>query len=265
MANANGLVAVVTGASSGMGRALAVMFAKEGYTVVVAARRMAKLEEVVAEVRQAGDVPAAYACATDVTKRADCEALAAFAASKGPVHILMNCAGVMYFTLLKNGLKDQWEDMIDVNVKGVVNMCGAVLPLMRERKAGHILNISSDAARCLFPALSVYCGTKAFVQMFSKGLRAECVGTGIRVTDIQPGDVRTNLIMHNTDAEAAEKVGVAIGKEVGAESDRNSVLDAQDIVACVQFAINAPPHVGVHELLVEPVDQMFGDPTAMNS
>lgn len=178
--------------------------------------------------------------------------------------ILVNCAGVMYFTMMKNLHYDEWEQTVDINCKGVVNTCGAVFPIMLEAKTGHIINISSDAAKTIFPALSVYNASKAFVAVFSKGLRAECVGTGIRVTDVQPGDTATNLIMKNSDAEAAEKLGVGIGKVVGEGGDRNAVLDPEDVANAVVYAVTAPPHVGVHEILIEPRDQMFGDPTAMN-
>jgi NADP-dependent 3-hydroxy acid dehydrogenase YdfG len=171
----------------------------------------------------------------------------------------------MYFTLMKNQHYDEWEQTIDTNCKGVVNLCGAVLPHMLSASTGHIINISSDAARTIFPALAVYNASKAFVNIFTKGLRAECVGTGLRVTDVQPGDVATNLIMKNSDQEAADKVGVAIGKVVGDGADKASVLDASDVADVVVFAATAPAHVGMHEVLVEPRDQMFGDPTAMNS
>ena len=168
-------VAVVTGASSGQGRGLAKMFAEEGYTVVGGARRQNELDELVKEIAANGH-PAAYGVKCDVRKFEDCQNLIKTAEEIGPVHILMNCAGVMYFTLMKNARKDQWWETIDTNCKGLVQCTGEVLPHMRARGAGHILNISSDCSRMLFPALSVYCASKAFVQMFSKGLRAECVG-----------------------------------------------------------------------------------------
>merc|ERR1719424_888465 len=121
----------------------------------------------------------------------------------------------MYFTMMKNQHWEQWEQTIDVNCKGVMNVCGAALPAMRQAQKGHMVNVSSDAARTVFPALTVYNASKAFVNTFSKGLRAECVGTGVRVTDIQPGDTATNLIMQNSDQEAADKLGVKIGEVVG--------------------------------------------------
>merc|ERR1711971_763832 len=141
-------------------------------------------------------------------------------------------------------------------------------PYMLNRKSGHIVNISSDAARQTFPALTVYNASKAFVHEFTKGLRCECVGTGVRVSELQPGDVRTDLIMTNSDKEAAEKLGVAIGQKVGGGDgdafDQNSVLNAKDIADAVKYALTAPPHVGVNEILIEPRDQMFGDPTSLN-
>jgi len=200
----------------------------------------------------------------DVTKRQDVLAAVAMAeADIGPIDILVNVAGVMYFTLMKNQHWDEWDQTVDVCCHGTVNCCGAVFRSMVDRKTGHIVNISSDAAKTVFPALTVYNAAKAFVNVFSKGLRAESVGTGVRVTDIQPGDVATDLIMRNSDKEAAEKVGVTIGEKIS--GDRSAVLDVEDVANAVVYAVTAPPHVGVHEILIEPRDQMFGDPTSLNS
>merc|ERR1712194_374906 len=183
----------------------------------------------------------------------------------GRIDIVVNCAGVMFFTLMKNLHYDEWEQTIEVNCKGVVNVCGRTLPAMIKQGSGHFVNISSDAARTLFPALTVYNASKAFVNTFSRGLRAECVGTGVRVTDIQPGDTATNLIMQNSDQEAADKVGVTIGVKVGAGAPREFYLDPEDVAASVLYAVCAPAHVGLHEMVIEPRDQMYGDPTAMGS
>lgn len=252
-------VAIVTGASSGIGLAICQALQAEGVRVVMVARNKARLEEA------AKSVPDALMKLVDVVDRRSVQAMVdEVKAELGRVDILVNCAGVMYFTMMKNLHYDEWEQTIDINCKGVVNTCGAVFPIMLEAKTGHIVNISSDAAKTIFPALSVYNASKAFVAVFTKGLRAECVGTGLRVTDIQPGDTATNLIMKNSDAEAAEKLGVGIGKVVGEGGDRNAVLDPEDIANAVVYAVTAPPHVGVHEILIEPRDQMFGDPTAMN-
>lgn len=253
-----GQVAIVTGASSGIGAAVARTLAGEGATVVLVARSAEKLQATAAQLR--GAVP--IAC--DVTSReAVHQMVAEVERSQGRVDIVVNCAGVMYFTLMKNLHFSEWEQTVDVNCKGVVNVCGAALPIMLGAGRGHFINVSSDAARTVFPALTVYNASKAFVNTFSKGLRAELVGTGLRVTDIQPGDTATNLIMHNTDKEAADKVGVKIGDVVGAGAAREYYLDPEDVAAAVMYAVCTPNHVGVHEVLIEPRDQMFGDPTAM--
>lgn len=258
-----GKVAIVTGASSGIGLAISKALAAEGMTVVMAARNEARLKAA------ADQVSGSQMKLVDVVQRAGVQAMVdEVHAEHGRVDILVNCAGVMYFTMMKNLHYDEWEQTIDINCKGTVNTCGAVLPVMLEAKTGHIVNISSDAAKTIFPALSVYNASKAFVAVFTKGLRAECVGTGLRVTDIQPGDTATNLIMKNSDKEAAEKLGVGIGKVVGdlaGGGDRNFVLDPEDVANAVVYAVTAPPHVGVHEILIEPRDQMFGDPTAMGA
>lgn len=249
---------IVTGASSGIGLAVAKALASEGMTVVLCARNMQRLAEA------AQQVPGGCAKSLDVTKRVQVqETVDAVVAEHGRVDVLVNCAGVMYFTLMKNLHYEEWEQTVDINCKGVMNSCGAVLPVMLGARRGHIVNISSDAARTLFPALTVYNAAKAFVATFTKGLRAECVGTGLRVTDIQPGDTATNLIMKNSDQEAADKMGVGIGKVVGDGGVREMVLDPEDVASAVVYAVTAPAHVGIHELLIEPRDQMFGDPTAM--
>lgn len=198
MADLSGQVAIVTGASSGIGLAVAEALLGRGMTVVQVSR----------SITPASALPGATAIAADVTDRAAIHAaVATVIGDNGRVDLLVNCAGVMYFTLMKNAKYEQWERTIDVNCKGTVNATGAVLPHMLAAKRGHVVNISSDAARTLFGALTVYNAAKAFVHVFSKGLRAECVGTGLRVTDIQPGDTATNLIVKNDDAEAAAKMG----------------------------------------------------------
>jgi NADP-dependent 3-hydroxy acid dehydrogenase YdfG len=227
-------------------------------TVVMVSRSAAKLEAVKESVPGAVvwpcnvvDAEPVHHMANDIVERF------------GRIDVLANCAGVMYFTLLRNLQYAQWKQTIDTNCTGTVNVCGAVLPHMLSAKQGHIVNVSSDAARQVFPALAVYNASKAFVNTFSKSVRAECVGTGVRVTDIQPGDTATNLIMENTDSEAAGKVGVTIGEVVGTGFDRGSILDASDVARAIVYAISLPHHIGMHEILIEPVDQMYGDPTAM--
>lgn len=273
MTSLEGKVVLIVGASSGIGEGIARAFAKESATLVLAARRVEKCEEILKSLNLPAGSKASLAVKVDASKRAEVQKMYEdLEAKHGAVpDVVINCAGCMYFTLLKNQHFDEWEQQIDVNCKGIVNSCGAVLPGMLKRKTGHIVNISSDAAFQTFPALTVYNATKAFVHEFTKGLRCECVGTGIRVTEIAPGDVRTDLIKNNTDQEAAAKIGVSIGVKIGGDDftddspDRSNYLDPQDIADAILYAVKAKSHVGVHQMLIEPRDQMFGDPTSTNS
>eukprot|EP00746_Dinoflagellata_sp_MGD_P062038 gnl/MRDRNA2_/MRDRNA2_26156_c0_seq1.p1 gnl/MRDRNA2_/MRDRNA2_26156_c0~~gnl/MRDRNA2_/MRDRNA2_26156_c0_seq1.p1 ORF type:complete len:276 (+),score=61.25 gnl/MRDRNA2_/MRDRNA2_26156_c0_seq1:88-915(+) len=260
-----GKISVVTGASSGIGRGVALALADEGATVVLCARREELLNSVKDDIIAKGGK--AIAKVIDVTKRESVhKGIAEAEAEAGaPTDILVNVAGVCYYTLFKNKKYDEWQETIDVCVTGTTNCCGALFPAMVERKCGHIVNISSDAARTIFPALTVYNAAKTYIQVLSKGLRAEAVGTGVRITDIQPGDVGTDIYMNNTDSEAAKKVGVTIGQRVGVGWKRESYLDVEDVAKSVVYAVTAPEHVGVHEILIEPRDQMFGDPSSVSS
>ena len=162
-----GQVAIVTGASSGIGLAVCQALQSEGCTVIMAARNLSRLETA------AKEVPGAVLKTIDVVDRNAVHAMVKQVRSEQKrVDILVNCAGVMYFTMMKNLHYDEWQQQIDINCSGLVNACGADLPGMLEAKTGHIVNISSDAAKAVFPALSVYNASKAFVAMFSKGLRA---------------------------------------------------------------------------------------------
>ena len=145
---------------------------------------------------------------TDVTDREQVRSLVARAEEElGPVEILVNCAGVMYYTLMKNRREEEWERTVEVNCKGALNCVGAVLSGMLERGRGHIVTISSDAGRKVFPGLAVYSASKFFVEALSQGLRLETAGTGLKVTTIQPGNVATDLISMSGDEEALEEYG----------------------------------------------------------
>lgn len=207
----------------------------------------------------------------DVSSHESCQAAIATAFSTfGRLDVLINCAGCMFFTLMKSQQHRDWQSMIGTNCSGVVNMCGLVLPhFLGGEGEKHIINISSDAGRQVFPCLAVYNASKSFVQVFSKSLRCELVNSNVRVTDLQPGDVRTNLVMQNSDVEALRIVGVAGGELVGGRlwdgsspAARRAVLDPEDVVDAGLFALLSKPHVGVHELVIEPRDQLFGDPTS---
>ncbi|CBN76651.1 non ribosomal peptide synthase [Ectocarpus siliculosus] len=252
----SGKVVVVTGSSGGIGAAIASTLASAGANVVLGARRIEELEKVKTKIEAEVGGDRVMVCKVDVTKRDEVKALVAAAeAGFGPVDVMVNNAGVMYFTNMKNLHEDEWERTVDVNCKGTMFGIGAVLGGMIERGSGHIVNISSDAGRRIFPSLAVYCASKYFVEAMSEGLRREVVGTGLKVTTIQPGDCATDLVMNNTDKEAADEQGVAIGVKVGTGSTETQVLQPEDVAAAVLYAVTAPSHVAVNEVLVEPRDQ----------
>jgi len=163
----------------------------------------------------------------------------------GPVDILVNSAGVLYYTLMKNLHIEEWQKIVDVNIKGVLNCVGAVLGRMVERRQGHIVNISSDGGRKAFPGLAVYCGTKFFIEGMSQTMRQEVAEFGIKVTCIQPGDVRTELFEKTTDQEAKDKYEMV---------NKVKVLEPRDVAQAVVYAVTQPEHCAVNEVLVEPRD-----------
>ena len=257
-----GKLVVVTGASSGIGLAIAKAFHRSGAFVCVAARRMDRLRALCSELdatESAGKKTSrAFPVRTDVTDRASVGRLVAQAEGRFStgVDVLVNNAGVMYFTMMKNCQEHEWEQTVDVNCKGVLHGFGAVLPGMVKRGKGHIITISSDAGRRVFPTLAVYCASKYFVEALSEGTRRELKGTGVRVTTIQPGDCATDLVRQNTDTEALESMGVKAGAVVGEGwADEWSLLQPKDVADAVLYAATTPPHVAINEILIEPRDQ----------
>ncbi len=239
-----GRVAVVTGASSGIGAAVARALNQEGVRVALAARR----EEALLQVRSTlGEGAGNLVAVTDVTDRGQVVALVERVERElGPVEFLVNCAGVMYFTLMRNLREDEWERTVEVNCKGALNCVGAVLPGMLERGRGHVVTISSDAGREVFPGLAVYSASKFFVEALSRGLRLETAGTGLKVTTVQPGNVATDLVSLSADEDALGLYGQPTGARV---------LDPEDVAASIIHALAQPEHVAVNEILVEPRDE----------
>lgn len=239
-------VAVVTGASSGIGYATALELAKAGAKVAIGARRSDRLEELEKKINEnGGDV---ISQKLDVTKRSECNSFFNAILSKwNSIDILVNNAGLMPLSFFKNLKIDEWEQMIDVNIKGVLYCTAAVVGHMLAKKSGHIINISSVAGRIVFPAGSVYCATKHAITAFSEGLRQELsVRSNIRVTCIEPGVVATELTNTITD----ESLQGFVENVKKMES-----LQSEDIAHAILYAVQTPPHVNVNEILIRPTTQ----------
>jgi amino acid adenylation domain-containing protein/thioester reductase-like protein len=241
----SGKVAVITGASSGIGAAVATALASEGCHLVLAARRAPVLDSLKRRL-------AVFECkvitkATDVTKKAEVDDLFTTAERElGQVDILVSCAGVMYYTMMANVKTDDWNTTVDVNCKGLLHCLAASVPPMLSRGAGHIVAISSDAGRKVFPGLGVYSASKFFVEATLQSLRLETAGKGLRVTSVQPGNTATDLLGMSTDEQAIE----AYGKPTGAQ-----ILDPTDVANSIVYALKQPEHVAVNEILIEPRDE----------
>lgn len=240
-----GRVAIIIGASSGIGAAVATSLAKEGCHIALAARRTEALEAVKRRlVVREGRVITRQ---TDVTDRAQVDSLVRAAEEElGPVDILVSCAGVMYFTLMANNKIDEWDQTVDVNCKGLLHCLSSTVPSMLERGVGHIVAISSDAGRKVFPGLGVYSASKFFVEATLQSLRLETAGKGLRVTSVQPGNTATDLLNMSTDIEAVKKFGEPSGAKI---------LDPEDVAASIVYALKQPEHVAVNEILIEPREE----------
>lgn len=239
-------VAIITGASSGIGYATALALSKAGAKVAIGARRIDRLEDLEKKIKENnGEV---YSQRLDVTKKDDCNSFVQNVLKKwGSVDILINNAGLMPLSFVKNLKIDEWDQMIDVNIKGVLYCTAAVVSHMIEQQSGHIVNISSVAGRIVFPSGSVYCATKHAITAFSEGLREELSARkNIRVTCIEPGVVSTELT--NTITDESLKGFVENSKKM--ES-----LKAEDIANAILYAIDAPKHVNVNEILIRPTTQ----------
>ncbi|KAL4816794.1 hypothetical protein BDW67DRAFT_42943 [Aspergillus spinulosporus] len=241
----SGKVAVVTGASSGIGAAVATALAREGAHVALGARRLDALESLKEKLSASG--VKVVTCKTDVTDRKQVEGLVKAATEElGPVDILVACAGVMYFTMMANTQMDEWERTVDVNCKGILNSLASTVPGMLARGKGHIVAISSDAGRKVFPGLGVYSASKFFVEATLQALRLETAGQGLRVTAVQPGNTATDLLGMSTDAEAIKKYGEPSGAQI---------LDPEDVANSIIYALRQPEHVAMNEILIEPRDE----------
>lgn len=250
--NANFLkdkVALVTGASSGIGEATAIALAQAGAKVSMMARREERLAELSKNLAAAGAEKPIY-FAADVQKISDIqEATNGTISHFGRIDILINNAGVMYLGPIVGANIDDWKKMFDINVLGLMNCTHAVLPKMIENGYGHIVNISSVAGKLISARSAAYSATKFAVGAFSEGLRQEVSSKGIRVTVVQPGAVTTELTDHITDGATQKSVKDWVAKM--------EALTGEDIARAIVYAVSQPPHVNVNELTIRPTDQTF--------
>lgn len=243
----HGKVALVTGASSGIGQGIAKALAAKGVKVGLAARRTQQLQETANEIRKSGGE--ALVLQMDVVDKASVmQGVEKLTTQYGGIDILVNNAGLMPASDIDTFKTDEWETMVDVNIKGVLHVTAAVLPVLIQQRSGHIINLSSIAGRKLFKGLGVYCGTKHFVAAFSDIMRME-IGKkhNIRVTSIQPGAVDTELFEHISDnvyREAMESL-----------REQMTFLSPADIAQSMIYVLEAPDHVDVSELFILPINQ----------
>jgi NADP-dependent 3-hydroxy acid dehydrogenase YdfG len=242
-----GKIVFVTGASSGIGAATAQAFAAEGARLLLAARRGGKLAEVAAEALRRG-AQGVHTISLDVR---DCEAvqqaISELPAEWAGIEVLVNNAGLSRgLEKLYQGSIEDWEEMLDTNVKGLLYVTRAVAPGMVERGRGHVVNLGSTAGELTYPGGAVYCASKAAERAINDGLRQDLLGTPIRVTTIDPGMVETefSLVRFHGDTERAGKVYQGI-----------KPLTPQDVAEAIVWAVSRPEHVNIARVLLTPVGQ----------
>ena len=242
-----GKTIIITGASSGIGEATAKKLSQEGANVVLSARREDRLNSLKDEIVKNGGM--ALVVPADVTNKEDFKKVVSSTLEEfGSIDGIINNAGLMPLSYVKNLHTDEWDKMIDVNIKGVTNGVSAVLPTMMEQKSGNIINISSSAAHKYYPGGAVYCATKAAVKMFTEGLRAELARHyGINVTSIDPGFVSTELTDTITDDEIKNDMEPMF-KEL-------TPLQAEDIAEAIYYSLSQPKRANINDVYIMPTEQ----------
>ena len=245
--NLRGEIVFITGASSGIGAATALAFAAEGACLLLAARRTVKLSEVEAECRRRG-APAVYTFALDVRDRhAVQQSLDNLPPEWTAIDILVNNAGLSRgLDKLHEGQIDDWEEMIDTNVKGLLYITRAVVPGMVERGRGHVINLGSTAGELTYPNGAVYCASKAAERALNDGMRQDLLGTPVRVTSVDPGMVESEFSMVRFHGDAERAAGVYKGIKP---------LTPEDVAEVIVWVAGRPSHVNIARVLMTPVQQ----------
>ncbi|AFJ01865.1 short-chain dehydrogenase/reductase SDR [Methylophaga frappieri] len=246
--NQSAPVIFITGATSGFGQAIATRFAEAGWLLVLTGRRLARLQALQATL---GGESKVHILAFDITdKQATESAIKGLPAPFSAIHVLINNAGLaLGLEPAQSTELTDWETMVDTNIKGLMRCTHQFLPSMCQRKQGYIINIGSIAGNWPYPGGNVYCASKAFVRQFSLALRADLLGTGVRVTNIEPGNAETefSMVRFKDDSRRAD--------QVYADTD---ALTAQDIADTVWWLVNTPQHVNVTTMEIMPTHQATG-------
>jgi NADP-dependent 3-hydroxy acid dehydrogenase YdfG len=238
-----GKVVIITGASSGLGEATARHLAAQGAHVTLGARRKDRLEALASEIRNGGGKAEVFV--TDVSRREDVEALVkGTVGTFGRVDVLINNAGIMLLSLLDKRKVDEWDRMIDVNIKGVLYGIAAVLPVFQNQGSGHFINVSSVAGHKTSRSTAVYSATKFAVRALSEGLRQE-VGPHIRTTIISPGAVATELPNNISDPDVIERI----------DNLYKIAIPADAVARAIAYAISEPADVDINEIVLRPTAQ----------
>ncbi|MDU1889111.1 MAG: SDR family NAD(P)-dependent oxidoreductase [Dysgonomonas sp.] len=244
-------IALITGATAGLGKAIALRLAKENYDVIITGRRKERLEELEKEIEIKYEAKV-LSLSFDVRTYSEVEkAIAELPEEWKNIDILVNNAGLAVgLDPIHQGVVDDWERMIDTNIKGLLYVTRVVSPSMVARKSGHIINIGSIAGKGVYPNGAVYCATKYAVNALSQGMRMDLLPYGIRVTQVCPGAVDTefSLVRFKGNKDRADQV------YTGYES-----LVAEDIAEAVCYAVSQPPHVDIQDLLIMPTAQASGN------
>ncbi|MCM3666241.1 SDR family oxidoreductase [Mesobacillus subterraneus] len=237
-------IVIITGASSGIGRATAMKLANEGAKIVLAARREELMQQLAEEIQSLGGTTVYKV--TDVTSLEQVQSLTDFALEQfGQIDVLFNNAGIMPLSYMKNNRVGEWDQMIDVNIKGVLHGVSAVLPHMLERNSGHIITTSSVAGHGIFPSGTVYCATKFAARVIMEGLNKELTKSNIRTTTISPGVVDTELVDLIVDPEVRPIF----------ENPELPSIKSEDIANAVFYALSQPATVAVNEIIIRPTNQ----------
>ncbi len=235
--------ALITGATAGFGKAIAKKFSENGYHVIITGRRCEKLEELKKEIPGK-----AIALCFDIRNRKEVEeAVALLPEEWRKIDVLVNNAGLAAgLAPIHEGLVEDWEQMIDTNVKGLLYMTRAVTPAMVERGSGHIINIGSIAGKEVYPNGNVYCGSKFAVDAITKGMRMDLVKYGIKVTQVAPGAAETefSLVRFKWDEQAAANVYKGY-----------TPMSAEDVAEVVYYVTTLPPHVNINDIVITPTAQ----------